>query len=191
MDQPEHQGVMFDETGEPTPIERRYMPPGPTAFIGEDGGIREFVEARDLDAGVTRLIEAHPKELALLRQLTIVCLWRAKGGKSNGKRVLGQTKRLTGLERYLSGMMDDEPVDFVIWLAVDHLSYRSDNGIEAVLFHELCHIGADDKGKPCIVPHDWAGFAREIELYGLHTEDARHVERAFRQTRMPMAGGAS
>ena len=36
-------------------------------------------------------------------------------------------------------------------------------------------------------PADW----REIELYGLHTEDARHVERAFRQTRMPMAGGAS
>ncbi len=187
LDAWESQGVLIDDAGgtAPTPIERRYTPPAGAAFVGPDGETIEFLPAPDLSRGAVTLRERHPEDLAHLDGLTIEYVWKAAGGKSGGKAVLGKCTKLAGLARYLSGALDGaldgEPVDFVVWLAADHLALRSDRGIEAILFHELCHIGTDDKGNPTVVPHDWAGFAREIELFGLHTEDARTVDKAFRQ----------
>lgn len=185
--------VADDETGQagadvlPTPIERTYMPPPAYVF-----GDAEFLPAGDLARGAARLRAQYPDDLAALDDVEVTYLWRKAGGKSRGKAVLGKTTKLTGMARYLSGMLDGEPVDIVIWLAADHLSVRSDRGIEAVLYHELLHVGVtrDDDGEttPVVLPHDWAGFAREIEVYGLHTEDARQVAPAFAQVALPIGG---
>lgn len=178
------QDVLVSEDGTAatvTALGRRFTPPVASAFVGPDGETIEFLPAPDLSRGAVKLRERHPEDLAHLDGLTIEYVWKAAGGKSGGKAVLGKTTKLAGLARYLSGALDGEPVDFVVWLAADHLALRSDRGIEAVLFHELCHIGTDDDGKPVVRQHDWAGFAREIELFGLHTEDARTVDKAFRQ----------
>ncbi|HQX61832.1 MAG TPA: putative metallopeptidase [Thermomicrobiales bacterium] len=171
----------------PAPITRLYVPPSALTF-----GDAEFRPAPDLARGAAKLLEAYPEDLAVLNIVQPVYLWRKKGGMSAGKDVLGKTTKLSGMARYLSGYVDNEPVDIVIWLAADHLAIRSDRGIEAVLFHELLHVGLketddeDDVPAPIVLPHDWAGFRREIEVYGLHTEDARQVAPAFAQVALPI-----
>ena len=176
------QAVLADDTSASvTAIERRYRVPAASAFVGDDDETVDFLPAGDLARGAAKLRERFPEDLAHLAGVEVVYLWKAAGGKSGGKNVLGKTTKLAGLARFLSGADDGVPVDFVVWLAADHLALRSDSGIEAVLFHELCHIGTDDEGRPVVRQHDWAGFAREIELFGLHTEDARTVDAAFRQ----------
>ena len=173
----------------PEPITRLYMPPTSYAF-----GAAEFRPAPDLARGAAKLLAQYPDDLEALNVIQPVYLWRKKGGTAAGKEVLGKTTKLTGMSRYLSGYVDNEPVDIVIWLAADNLAIRSDRGIEAVLFHELLHVGlkeADDEDEPpaaIVLPHDWAGFRREIEAFGLHTADARQVAQAFAQVSLPIRG---
>lgn len=61
--------------------------------------------------------------------------------------------------------------DFIIWLAADYLrnwheaGKLSEREIEAMLYHELCHAGVNDKNEPKIWPHQFEGFLSELEEY--------------------------
>ena len=42
---------------------------------------------------------------------------------------------------------------------------------------EMRHAGVSE-GKPVILPHDWAGFADEIQEYGFYLADLRRISDA-------------
>jgi len=71
-----------------------------------------------------------------LGQFDIRFLWKQGGGRRNGKAVLGKTTLPRSYARFYS------KADALVWVAADWLrelkaSYRF---LEAVLFHELCHL---------------------------------------------------
>ena len=165
-------------------------PPEPESFIGDDDQTIEYQPAANLARRAFQLIQEYP-ELAHVQGLEVRFLWRGSGGTSAGKRVLGKCSKISGAARYFSAEETGVPADVLIWLAADHLQHATDRGIEAVLYHELLHIGWDDeKDKLVINAHDVEGFVREIERYGLHTGDLRRTEQAMRQLRLGENGGA-
>lgn len=105
-----------------------------------------------------------------LERLSIVYLWKRKGPEKP-RRLLGKCQRPTGLLHYFC------KADFVIWLAANNCQGLTAWQIEALVFHELKHAGLDDDG-PVLVPHDWEGFAEEIERYGLWKRDIEPIAKA-------------
>lgn len=142
-----------------------------------------FIDAPELARVADDLIERHNRFTAH-NGLHIAYLWKAKGGKTNGSLTLGKCQKPSGLLAFYS------EVDFVIWLAADHINdlMLSPKQIEALVFHELSHIGFNDKAEPEIRNHDWAGFVGEIEEYGLYLDDMRRVGKAVEQLRLPVNG---
>lgn len=168
-------GVTTGVTADGADNDRRYDVPRGWQF-----GEREFMRADQIAAGAERLIEQYPDDLEHLTDAAIVYLWRKEGGKSKGKVVAGKCVALSGAAAFFS----DEQ-QFMIWLAADYHSQESDRAIDATLFHELLHIKLfeDPKGEKepelKLCGHDWEGFAREIEVFGLSTPDARAIAKSF------------
>ena len=65
----------------------------------------------------------------------------------------------------------------MIWFAANNCFNLSNWQMEALIFHELKH-GAMSDGKPVLLPHDWEGFAQEIERYGLWKKDIEPIAQA-------------
>ena len=161
--------------------------PSPEQFIGPDDQAIPFLQDLKLSRLAGQLIERH-EELALLDGLTVMYVWKATGGKSGGSAVLGKCQRMSGLARFLSGASDGVPVDFVVWLAADHLRFESAAFIERALYHEMSHIAIDEEtGTPFVRSHDFSGFLQEFERFGAWRDDLRQVEAAVRQ--LPLIGG--
>lgn len=141
----------------------------------------DFIDAPELARIADGLIERHNRFMAH-NGLNIAYLWKAKGGKTNGSLTLGKCQKPSGLLAYYS------EVDFVIWLASDHIRdlMLSPKQIEALIYHELCHIGFNNEAEPELRNHDWAGFVAEIEEYGLYLDDMRRVGKAVEQLRLPV-----
>lgn len=184
--------VMIDQAAAKLGIPARRTavePPAPTEFVGEDGEPCDVLYRDDLSSLKDELVGRYT-ELFHLNGLEVLVLWKATGGKSGGTKVLGKCQKLSGVARYLSGRATGEPVDFLIWLAADHLISWSPHGIEAVLYHELSHIGMDfETGKPVIRSHEFAGFLKELERYGPYASDLKQLDRVIRQ--LPLPGGAA
>lgn len=162
-------------TGETTDNGRRYVVP-----MGWEFGRREFRDAEQLAAGAERLIAQYPADLGHLKDAAIKFLWKKEGGKSKGKTTVGKCIALSGPAKFFSGNYE-----FMIWLAADWHADESDRAIDATLFHELLHIKlyVDPKGeKPPelrLRGHDFEGFAREIDVFGLSTPEARTIAKSF------------
>jgi hypothetical protein len=150
-----------------------------------------FEEDEDFkaDAGLvalaTELIERHPGKFGFLRNIEVKFLWKRAGGRSQGKARLGYCAKTSGLAKHYAG------ADFVVWLAADA---ARDYGLgprelEALLFHELCHIDYDDEAdKPTVRAHDVEMFVDELAEYGTWTADLRRARHAFEQ--LPLAAAA-
>lgn len=151
-------------------VDELYPVPQEDLFEGD------FLPAPDVEKIARALINAHEHEFLAVHQFEVTYLWKKKGGEKSGKATLGKCAKPSGLTRYFS------EADFVIWLAADHLGHRSRFDVEAVIFHELHHIGQDSEtGKPVIVPHDLDIFSAEVETYGAWSNDIKLADRAFRQ----------
>lgn len=141
-------------------------------------GEKTFIESEALDDLASELRFRHN----MPTEVKIAVLWKQKGGKSGGKIVLGQANlTASGLLGFYA------PVEVVIWLAADHLRelQATPETIEALLFHELCHVAVDEeKLTPKLVAHDFAGFAAELEHYGMWDTELRRAGEAFQQARM-------
>lgn len=151
--------------------EAPYLVPGDDAFDG-----KEFMEAEDLDA-LGMALRQHPEMVHLL-DVRITCLWKAKGGVSKGKQTLGKVQAVTGLLGHFT------EVDFVVWLAADHLRERGakKRTVEACLHEELCRLQLDDDGqKVVILAPDFSGFAANLSRYGMWRKDLEQAAEAFRQ----------
>lgn len=154
--------------------EQLYPVPGEEKFVKEDC---DYLEAPDLEQIAGKLIEVQGG-FGYLRELKIVYLWKRKGGKRGGKAILGRCQRPTGL---LTKFCD---ADFIVWLGADHhAALRSTRfQVEATVFHELCHTDLDEeKDQPRLVPHDYEGFCREVEIYGVWHSDLAKAAKSFQQ----------
>lgn len=135
-----------------------------------------YLPAGDLQRIADALLEARPEDLAAHVDYSVVYLWKEKGGSSQGKLTLGKTTLARGLLRHFA------QVDFVIWLAADHLHdiEASKFVIEAVVYHEMLHVIEGDDG-PSLRPHDFTGFAEELKHYGDYLPDLMVARKAFEQ----------
>jgi hypothetical protein len=138
----------------------------------------EFLDASELEKIALAIIEHHGG-FGHLDDMKIVYLWKRKGGSKLGKPTLGVCRRPTGLLAKFCN------ADFIIWLAANHhRDFRSTRWqIEATLFHELSHTDKDDE-EPRLAPHDYEGFCREVELYGVWRPDLEKAANAFKQLKL-------
>jgi len=151
-----------------------------SATLGDIG--RALINANDAPGGA----------FYHLRGAKIIYLWKKEGGTRAGRTTLGKTSKPSGLLQHFAG------ADFIIWLAADHL--RSLNAgqpasrfqVEALLFHELKHIGVEeDEDGPnagdarlVLVPHELEIFYDEVARYGAWEDSIADAVPAFEQ--MPL-----
>lgn len=142
----------------------------------DDHFVGEFMRDDRIDAHAVELIRSF-QELSFIEdeRLVITYLWKRTGGKSGGREVLGKCVKPSGLLHYFANC------DFVIWLAADHLYGLRGFNFRRLLYHELCHIGIDDNGQPCIVRHQFEGFVSEIERFGIYDDSVKPMAEAFQQ----------
>lgn len=123
----------------------------------------EFIEATDLEAMADLLIEKWP-ELRFIEGVRVRYLWKQKASG----RAQAKCTKASGFWRRLAD------VDFVIWMGADicRALFYTREQVEALLYHELRHIGWDDeKGEPVSVDHDQEVFFDEFRRYGLWASD--------------------
>lgn len=145
---------------------------------------KQFLDSPDLKTVGESLIEKYEEEFQHLVDANIVYLWKEKGGETGGYSTLGKCIRPTGLAEYFAceavedGIPADK-VDYVVWAAADHLrdnraNYRT---ICALIFHELKHTGWEE-GKLIVRGHEFEGFAREIEEFGMWQHSIKRIAEA-------------
>jgi putative metallopeptidase len=142
----------------------------------------EFLEAPELKKMGLMLIEKYENDFAHLVEANVIYLWKEKGGDSGGRATLGKCIRPTGLAKHFAIRSDEsegEKVDYIVWAAADHLrdnraNYRT---VCALIFHELKHTAWDD-GKLIVVGHEFEGFAREIEEFGMWQSSIKKIAEA-------------
>jgi hypothetical protein len=134
--------------------------------FGED----EYVESPGLQKIGEALIE---QRLCFesLRDIPIAFLWKRKATEKP-RKLLGKCQRPSGLLAYFSRFY------FVVWLAANNCQGMTNWQIEALVFHELKHAFVED-GEPVSIPHDWEGFAEEIQRYGLWKQDIVPIAEAL------------
>lgn len=63
------------------------------------------------------------------------------------------------------------PFDFLIVFYEPNIAHLSPAQLEILMYHELLHIDADNKGRARIKPHDIEDFETIINQYGMHWEE--------------------
>jgi hypothetical protein len=154
-----------------------YPVPCEDVFKDDEDRDLAFIPGADVERIANMLIGRHPEHFKVIQNFKVAYRWRAKGGSRQGQRVLGRCQKTAGLLREFSG------VDFVVMLSGDHcracrLTFHQ---IEALVFHELCHIEASDTYQPRINGHDFEAFVQEVRLYGAWKPDLQLAESAFVQ----------
>lgn len=108
-----------------------------------------------------KLMQMMP-ELKELKESDVQIIFLASDAekKSGGKIIFGQCEKVA--EKYKWGI----PCDFTITVFEPNVEEFSDKQIQILLFHELLHIGFNDKGDPYVRPHDLEDFKAIIDRYG-------------------------
>ena len=162
--------------------------PEDPAFIDEEGNETEFLMAQGLRGICVELINRHETRFSHLATAQFCVLWKRSGGEKAGKATLGQTQRAGGLVRFFA------ETEFVIWVAADHCRTLevTRQQLEALLFHELCHIAWDpQRGRRMLVGHDFQGFLAEVKEYGAWISDLEAVAKVMQQLPLFKHGGAA
>jgi len=135
-----------------------YPVPWPSRFKNRMGDKLGYIEAPDLEEIATGLIESWP-ELGFIETARIRYLWKDKGTST----AMGKCTKAGGFWPALA------EVDFVIWLGAEDVraGYFTRHQVEALLYHELCHITTDEEGENFATrPHDAEVFYMELRRYG-------------------------
>lgn len=150
----------------------------------DDKGM-DFLTDAGLESIGRELIQERP-DLAHLLVSGIAYLWKKKGGKRRQHLILGQVTQASGLVRFYSEQ------DFIVWLAADHLREQavkpgmiSRLHARALIHHELLHLGWDaEKGQVIMVGHEFEGFLKEIEVYGLLNPRYTEIRDTMKQLKL-------
>lgn len=118
---------------------------------------------------------------AHLKSRRIEYVWKAKGGKAGGNLKLGQAQKPNPLLKYYA-----ENPDFIIWFAADNCRaiMITNEQMQALVYHELCHCGENEKGEPKIEPHEIEGFISEYEEFGAWAPGTTRLKHAFSQQQL-------
>ena len=81
---------------------------------------------------------------------------------SRDKIVFGECKKIDEIYKIYC------PYDFLIIIYEENCAEFSEEQMRILLYHELLHIGIDDKGKPYKKAHDVEEFDEIIREHGLH-----------------------
>lgn len=152
------------------PPERRFR---------DKGGHRiDFCRAPEVEAIAETLIWHYP-EFEHLRGLRIAYLWRRKKQAKGGKLVFGTCGSLSGIpQAFLEA-------DWAVTIGAESCREAKLTAwqMEALVYHELCHIAPPDEDDPeavaTLVGHDFEGFADELRRYGLWDETLTQARDAF------------
>lgn len=161
-----------------------YPVPPDTRFDEDEEGA-QYMTAGEMKKLAGMLIEAYP-ELAHIKGARVEYLWRRKGTKNKGQLVYGTCARVTGREEFLTDN------DFAITLAANWCTGLSYYEIEALLYHELCHIGQEieeesGEAKTVLVGHEFEGFTSEMNRYGLWRPALKIMAQKAQGIQLPMA----
>lgn len=173
----EHLAIEFDgvETPENKETEDKYPHvPQQHEFSGDDG----YIDANDLGDLADVLIKRHPVLFGHLTNVHIDYLWKKKGGKSKGQFIYGKTQKVPPLLGHYTSY------DYIITLSADYLYGATSKNVEAVLFHELCHVQFNDdeeEQEVALVGHDVEGFVEEVKIYGAWRKSLRQFVKACQQ----------
>lgn len=115
-----------------------------------------------------------------LEEASIAFIFRTEAPTSNGRVAYGAASRIKP-EHQLLGLDHD----FLIWLAQDKWYTLTDAQKVALIDHELCHVGFNDKDKPVMIDHDIQEFACIIERHGFWWPNPERFIEAV-QAAMPM-----
>lgn len=140
---------------------------------------KQFLASEDLKVVAGTLIEKYSNDFRHLKIANVIYLWKETGGETGGMATLGKCVRPSGLAAYFAAPDAGANVDYIIWCAADHMrdnkaNYRT---ICALLFHELCHTRLED-GKFLVMGHEFEGYAREIEEFGLWQHSIKRIAEA-------------
>lgn len=160
----------------------RYPAPADDAFV-DDGTGRgwDYMRAPDLTEIGFSVMREYAEHLRDALDFGIQFLWKRSGGQSAGRPTLGKCSKVSGLAGFFAGD------DFLIWIAADHCR---DFGLtreqmDALLFHELKHVGRNEKYAPVTVGHEVEMFIDEVRLFGPWKGDLR---RMTEQLALPLGG---
>lgn len=151
------------------------------AFVAASGEYLDYCKAPDIERIADALI-AHCSELAFLQNVIIRYLWRRKKQTSQGLSVLGTCKPLNGIPQFALG-----GGEFMVVLNAEGCrdAYLKAWQLEALVYHELCHIAPADPDDPGATPtgigHDFEGFTSELERYGMWLPTLEAAGEAFAQ----------
>lgn len=152
--------------------------PGSHKFYDKGGYRIDFCRAPEVADLAARLIHHYP-EFTHLRGLRIAYLWRRKKQAKAGKLVLGTCSSLSGIpQAFLEA-------DWAVTIGAESCREAKLTAyqLEALVYHELCHIAPPDEDDPESVPtltgHDFEGFADELRRYGLWDETLAQARDAF------------
>ena len=107
--------------------------------------------------------------------------FRSETQESGGRLVIGQASKVS--EKFQALMNVTDRVDFQIWVAKDWWDDADDAQREALIDHELCHIGPGGK----LRSHDIEEFHAIVDRHGLWDRDLRQFGRiaAAKQAALP------
>lgn len=171
-----------------TTFERRLLTGGdpdaaaslpPERRFRDKGGHRiDFCRAPEVEAIAETLIWHYP-EFEHLRGLRIAYLWRRKKQAKGGKLVFGSCTSLSGIpQAFLEA-------DWAVTIGAESCREAKLTAyqLEALVYHELCHIAPPDEDDPESVPtlcgHDFDGFTSELRRYGLWDQTLATAADAF------------
>src|SRR5262252_10043724 len=152
-------------------------------------GGRDFQAAPGLRRVALALI-TRDSHLRNLQDVRIEYLWKRRGGQSRGVPHIGEAVLPSGLAKHAWNQMAraitgsrTEAVEFVVWLAADHLAEYTPLQVEASLYRQLLKctgVDARDHAKRKLKAPNLVGFREEITRYGLWTPALVEAAPAFR-----------
>lgn len=155
--------------------------PSSRIFIAPSGETMDYARGPDIERIADALIATCP-ELAFLQNVILRYLWRRKKQTSQGLMVLGTCKPLSGIPQFALG-----GGEFLVVLNAEGCRDAQLRAwqLEALIFHELCHIAPADPDEPGSQPtgigHDFEGFTAELERYGMWLPTLERAGAAFAQ----------
>lgn len=156
---------------------------------------KDFIEGDYLEGKVLArigeaIIDRYPRFDQLIEtdfgEVRIRYLWVKGEKRSGGHIVLGWCQKANGMTKWFTG------VDYVIGIQAEALQLFNFTNLqlEALIFHELCHIRVEIKKgelKYGSVGHDQEIFHDEVRYYGLWLPSLEETDQAFKQ--MPLSSG--
>lgn len=121
-----------------------------------------------------RLISREPELQYIAESRVRIAFLESDAEKAEkGKLILGQCERVPEKFRWAVHY------DFMITVFAPNVERFDRRQMEALLFHELLHVGIEQDGfeeKYSVVPHDFEEFRTIMERYGLDWSEEKHEQ---------------